>query len=143
MTPASNARPALSVLIVEDDEPTLKIIHLLVAKRFPDLFLRTAGGGRQGLELCGEQLPDLVITDINMAGMNGIQMAREIKLLKQDAFFIVLTGNSDKRHLEDFQEIGAADYIVKPINFKKLCAAIEKCVQEIRGPLTEVDANGC
>ena len=141
MAIAEDIRPALSVLVVEDDRQALKLVSQLIAKKFPGEQIRSADNGRQGVELCRERLPDIVITDINMAGMDGVQMAVRIKELKDDARFIVLTGYSDQEHLDTFKEIGASAYIVKPINFKKLFAAIQKCIDELRQ--WEVDTDGC
>ena len=141
MAALENPRTARSVLLVEDDRDALQIIGALVAKKFPDLAIRTAGNGRQGVELCRELMPDIVVTDINMSGMDGLQMAGEIKKLRRDMRFIVLTGYSDKEHLYKFKEIGAIDYIVKPVNFKKLFIAIEKCLDQIRQEGAQAD--GC
>ena len=131
MASIKDSLPALSVLIVEDDKEALKLINLVIAKKFPETVIRTAGDGRHGVELCLEQMVDIVVTDINMAEMDGVQMACEIKAIKDDTRFIVLTGYSDKEHLDKFRELGASDYIVKPINFKKLFSAIQKCIDEI------------
>lgn len=140
MTSIRHALPALSVLIVEDDKDALKLINLVIAKKFPDTVIRTAGDGRLGVELCREQMPDIVVTDINMAEMDGVRMSVEIKAIRPDTRFIVLTGYSDQEHLDKFRELGASDYIVKPINFKKLFAAIQKCIDEILQ--REINADG-
>ena len=131
MESTANIAP-LSLLIVEDDKEALKMIALVIAKKFPELAIRTADNGSVGVELCQQQLPDIVVTDINMARMDGLQMAGAIKTLKDDALFIVLTGYSDKGNLEKFTELGAMAYIVKPINFKKLFDAVQRCVEQIR-----------
>ena len=141
MASIKDARPALSVLIVEDDNDALKLISLVIAKKFPEVVIRTADNGEQGVELCRERMPDIVVTDINMTGMDGLQMAGAIKAINVDTRFIVLTGYSDREHLNKFREIGAIDYIIKPINFKKLFAAIQKCIDQILQ--REIDADGC
>lgn len=140
MASLGDMRPALSVLVVEDDRQALMLVSQLIAKKFPGEQIRSADSGRQGVELCLERLPDIVITDINMAGMDGAEMAGRIKELKVDARFIVLTGYSDQEHLDKFKEIGANAYIVKPINFKKLFDAIQECIDELRQ--WEVDPDG-
>jgi YesN/AraC family two-component response regulator len=132
MKSLKSSRPALSVLIVEDDPVARDMIGLVISKKFPDVIINIAENGKQGMELFNEQMTDIVITDINMPGMDGVQMACAIKSIKDDTRFIVLTGYSDKTHLDKFSEIGATDYIVKPIEFKKLFAAVEKCIAAIR-----------
>jgi YesN/AraC family two-component response regulator len=104
---------------------------LVIASEFPDVTVYVAGNGKVGLDLFKEQMPDIVITDINMPEMDGIQMATEIKSVKRDVHFIVLTANSDKELLDKFNEIGYTDFIIKPIEFNRLFAAIGKCIAEL------------
>ena len=107
------------------------IICLMIAKKFPDVIVYTAENGRMGLELCKKHAPDLVITDINMPGMDGLRMAGEIKAIKEDTKFIVITGYSDNDYLTRCSEIGFSAYILKPVDFRILFAEIEKCVGQI------------
>ena len=99
----------------------------MVANEFPHCTINSAENGIMGLELYQELTPDLVITDINMPGMGGIEMAREIRSIDANARFIVMTAYSDKDLLEKFQEVGFCVYLLKPLNFEELFAAIEKC----------------
>jgi YesN/AraC family two-component response regulator len=122
---------SLSILVVDDDPVARKLIGLMLGKKFPHAAIGVAGSGQQGLDLFSEQSCDIVITDINMPGMDGIQMAGAIKALNADTRFIVLTGYSDLDHLDQVGAIGASDYIVKPIEFKKLFAAIAKCQDDM------------
>ena len=131
MTAVKTARSAVSLLIVEDDPEARRSMALIIAKKYPDLLLNTVGSGREGVAFYRANAPDIVITDINMPVMDGLQMAREIRSLTGDTRFIVLSGYSDGDHLDKANEIGASDYIVKPIHFQKLFAAIDKCLREI------------
>jgi YesN/AraC family two-component response regulator len=83
------------------------------------------------VELFKEHTPDIVITDISMPVMDGIQMAGEIKSLKNDTKFIVLTGYSEKDYSSEISEFGIKECILKPVVFKRLFAAIENCIDEI------------
>lgn len=114
------------ILIVEDETDVSEMMCAMVELMFPGVVTHLANNGKQGVELFKIHLPDLVITDINMPEMDGIQMAREIRSICDCAKFIVLTGNSDSSSREKFCEIDVIDYIVKPIEFNKLCSAIEK-----------------
>ncbi len=118
---------SFSILFVEDDAVVCQAIGRILARYFPDSKIYTAENGLIGLELFKEHTPDIVITDINMPVMDGIEMASNIKLIKADTKFVVITGYSDKNYLEIFSEIGFDDYIVKPVDIGKLFAAIEKC----------------
>ena len=122
---------SLSLLIIDDDTVTCEVIGRIIALKFSAITVYTADSGRIGLELCKMHKPGIVITDITMPDMDGFQVAKEIKLIKADTQFIVLTGNSDENYLTMFREIGFADYMVKPINFGRMFATIEKCCAEI------------
>ena len=127
-----SSRPALSLLIVEDDKLASEVTFIMVSQTFPNVTVYSAENGKMGVELFKKHNPDIVITDINMPGMDGIQMASEIKRINTDTKFIVLTGYSDKNYTKKFSEIGINDYIVKPIVFEKLFSSIERCIDEIR-----------
>lgn len=129
----ATARPLapFSLLFVEDDAMICLAIGRMIARQFPDINVYTAENGQIGLELFIKHTPEIVITDINMPVMDGIEMAGKIKSIKTGTKFIVLTGYSDKDYLEKFSDIGFEDYIVKPLDLEKLFAVIEKCRAEI------------
>lgn len=116
-----------SVMIVEDDDAARDIIANIVGLKFPDCAIYTAENGRKGLELFKAHTPDIVLTDINMPEMNGIEMVREIRSINADASCIVLTAYRDKELMERFTEIGYCAYLLKPVNFVELFSALEKC----------------
>lgn len=125
---------AITLLITEDDKPALNILTRMIDRKFPDITVYQAENGREGLELFKTRTADIVLTDINMPLMDGIEMAEAIKSIKPGTKFIVLTGYNDRKYLEKFSEIGFSDYMMKPIMFGKLFAAIEKCIDELSPP---------
>lgn len=131
--------PPVSVLIVEDEEAVLKLLDRILARKFPEVVLYTALNGRTGLELFEAHNPDIVITDIKMPEMGGVQMTDKIRTIKPDTKFIVLTGDPGKSIDYDSGEKGFEfdHYIMKPVIFGVLFAAIEQCLAEIgRQPST-------
>src|SRR6185369_11572851 len=119
------------MLVAEDDRSALDALCLMLRMKFPDAVVYSAEDGGIGLELFRKHTPDIVITDVNMPVKNGIEMAEEIKSIKPDTRFIVLTAYNEKIFFEKFSEIGFSSYLLKPIEFKKLFVAIEKCIGEI------------
>ncbi len=117
---------AFTMLLVEDDSMVCRSISRILEKEYPGSTVYTAENGLIGLEKFKKYFPDIVITDINMPDMDGLEMAAEIKLIRNDTKFIVVSGYCDKEHLEKFKEIGFVDCIVKPVDFNKLFAAIDK-----------------
>jgi hypothetical protein len=129
--PGSKSAPSL--LIVEDDKVICEMLALVIQRKYRDVTIYLAENGKIGVELFKEHRPEIVITDINMPVMDGIEMAAEIKAIQADARFIVMTAYSDKAYFEKFSEIGFFAYLLKPIMLPTLFAAIEKCFDEIRG----------
>ena len=119
---------APSILVVEDDSTTCVMLGTIIRHKFPDAAVYLAENGSIGAELFSEHTPELVITDINMPVMDGIEMATRIRALRPDARFIVLTAYSSKDYFERFSEIGFCEYLLKPVQFPALFAAIEKCL---------------
>jgi len=128
-----NSNPAISMLLVEDEVITLKLLTTILAKKYPDISLFTAINGRTGLDLFNTHTAAIVITDINMPEMDGAQLARKIHALKPDTRFIALTGNSRKPILQDSEgkTFEFFHLIVKPVDFKELFATIDRCLDEI------------
>jgi YesN/AraC family two-component response regulator len=119
--------PPFSLLLVEDNHVTREIVASMVALKFPECTLYTAENGKKGLELFKKHAPDLIVTDINMPEMDGIEMAREIKAINADAACIVLSGRNDKANIDKFKKIGYCAYLVKPLDFRDLLDAIKDC----------------
>lgn len=126
----TQSHDSFSLLLVEDDTMVNMAIRRILARRFPAATIHTAENGLIGLELFKEHTPEIVITDVNMPVMDGIEMASKIRSINSGTKFIVLTGYSDGKYLERFSEIGFDEYMVKPVDFTKLFAAVEKCRPE-------------
>jgi len=118
---------SFSLLIVEDDKEARDIIAGMVGLEFPDCAIFTANNGIEGLELFKQYTPDIVLTDVNLPVMDGVQLAREIRTINGNATYIVLTAYSDQTIFDKFKDIGVCAYLLKPIDFDELFAAIEKC----------------
>ena len=115
METMQNSFPAISLLVVDDDQMARDVLNLMIARKFPNSSIYFAENGRIGVELFKEHIPDLVITDISMPVMDGIQMAGEIKSMKDDTKFIVLTGYSEMDYSSKIDEFGIKDCILKRI----------------------------
>ena len=131
MTAPLDTRPALSILIVEDENQVKEFLCLLIAKRFPGSTIHQAENGEQGVELFQEHRPDIVITDLSMPVMDGIEMAGKIRALDPGAFIIATTARSDTRYLLDAIKTGINRYVLKPIEIATLLEYIEDCQARI------------
>jgi len=121
----TNSRKSFSILFVEDDEVILELQSSMLAMKFPDVMLYTADNGRLGLELFKTHTPDIVITDINMLEMCGVQMSKNIRALTTDTKIIAITGKDSDEIRYSF------DYVfTKPVDLSQLFAAVEQCIGE-------------
>ena len=110
----------ITILYAEDEE-ALREITLNILKGFTKKQL-VAQNGAEGLELFkqNESEIDLIITDVNMPIMNGLEMIREIKKINPNIPIIVATAFSNTEYLLEAIDIGVDKYVLKPIDMKKL-----------------------
>jgi len=119
-----NKLSRIKVLYVEDDEFIREELVETLEFDVNELFI--AENGEEGLKLFKDKNPDLVITDVKMPKMNGLEMAKEIKKLSPTTPIIITTAFSDSDYLIKAIEIGVNRYVVKPIDIDKLYEAMEE-----------------
>lgn len=90
-----------------------------------------AKDGKEAIKLWREQKPDIIITDINMPRLNGIDMASYIRAHDKDVQIIIATAHSDTEYLLKAVELQLVKYIIKPITKEKLIGALEKSMELI------------
>ena len=130
MSHSQQSEITTSILIVEDSRSASNIIARMVAMHFPDAVVYTAYNGKTGVELFKKYAPNIVITDIIMPEMDGIQMAIDIKSIRSETKFIVFTASTDGHFLEQLSHIGVHSFLLKPFDLNELMMAIEKCIED-------------
>jgi len=115
----------LTLLYVEDDDVLRSQMEELMAGIFREVI--TAANGNLGLEAFIHHHPHLVLTDIRMPQMGGLELARALKERSPATPVIITTAFSDASHLMDAIEIGVDGYVQKPIRRDELLAALYKC----------------
>jgi DNA-binding NtrC family response regulator len=122
---------SLSLLYVEDEEHTQELVTQILRSIYPHITIHLAQNGQAGLSLFEKCRPDIVVTDVRMPIMNGIQMAKKIKELNEDVYIIVLSAADDVDHILEAINIGINNYVLKPIDFEKFNATFERCVEKL------------
>lgn len=114
-------------ILIIDDEP--EIVELLTefVKQLGHAVL-SASNGLQGLEIAISQNPDLVISDINMPKMNGLEMLEKLKATGSTTPVILFTAFSDTQKIRSAWKLGAFDFVEKPIDFGSLQKIIDKAL---------------
>lgn len=111
------------ILYVEDDTFTQEEV-LFFLKKIVDNDVLVANNGQEGLAIFSQEKPDLVITDIRMPIMNGIEMIKSIRKLDKNIPIIILTALNESEYLLEALKSGVKNYIFKPINLKELYKSI-------------------
>lgn len=120
---------AISILYVEDEEITRSAVARMLKRRVLNVY--EAENGREGLELYKQHKPDLVISDIRMPVLDGMEMSKEIKALDKNSRIILTTAHSDANILINSIEVGIDKYIMKPLEMTSLFSSVEKCAEHI------------
>ena len=120
------------ILIAEDEIWISALIRSMIQKGCPDAQIAgEALNGRKALEMIGELQPDIVLADINMPVLSGLQMIEESKKAGFKGKFIIISGYKDFSYVQQALRIGVEDYLLKPIDDEKLCSVIAHVAQKI------------
>jgi two-component system KDP operon response regulator KdpE len=109
-------------ILVVDDEPQISRV-LRTALSTQGYSLRLAANGEEGMEAVHAWKPDLVITDVAMPRMNGIELCREIRAVSQIPIIVLSVRNQDQMKI-DALDAGADDYVTKPFSMQELQARV-------------------
>jgi len=120
----------VTILYVEDEDNARELLSSFI-KRFCQT-LHIAENGEAGLELYKEHKIDIVISDIKMPKMNGLDMVEEMKKINKDQLVIFTTAHIDSEYLFKAIELQVDGYVSKPVDLDKLKVQIEKCLLELK-----------
>ncbi len=112
------------VLYVEDDLDVSEIMKDMLDMFFDEVYV--AYDGVEGLEIYKEHNPDLVISDILMPRMNGLDLVKEIQLINKDAKIILTTADNEIDYQSKAEQLGILGYLNKPIDFSELQKFFDK-----------------
>ncbi len=110
-----------TVLVVEDDPHTVEVVRLYLQRDGHSVL--TAQDGLSGLRLFREGRPDLVVLDLMLPGMDGLQVCRTIRQ-ESDVPIVMLTARVEEEDRVAGLELGADDYVTKPFSLRELAARV-------------------
>lgn len=120
----STATP--KILIIDDEPNVLSVLYSLLSEQYD---CKTAANAREALEHLREQSFDLVLSDIMMPGMSGLELLEEIMRVSRETIVIMISGNLNIQNAIDAMRRGAFDYVTKPFNLSDVEAAVQRALR--------------
>lgn len=114
---------AITVLLVDDEEPFRKTLGKRLAKR--GVVVEEAGSGDEALAKLEDFEPDVILLDVKMPGMDGLTALHKIKEEQPLVEVVMLTGHASMETAIRGMELGAFDYLMKPVEFEELLYKLE------------------
>ncbi len=113
MEAAASLSTPIRVLIADDHRLFAEALEAILAGDERITVVAHAGDGREAVKLARELQPDVVLMDISMPVMDGIEAAREIRAERADACILMLTGSNSRADVDRARQAGAAGYVTK------------------------------
>ena len=129
------------VLFIDDDEGIRKVFSILLRKEGYQVF--TAENGEEGLKIFKQEIPPIVIADVKMPGINGIEVLKRVKEINPEAEVIIITGHGDMNSAIEALKLDASDFLPKPVKLEALSVALKRAQKklELRRKLKEYTHN--
>ncbi len=120
----------IKILLADDHKILCEGLRGLIEKERPKWkVVGEAGDGASAVDLAGKLSPDVVVMDISMPGLNGIEATRQITLLYPDMKILALSMHSDRQFILEMFGAGARGYLLKDCAVEELIAAIQAIVE--------------
>ena len=126
-----------SVLVVEDDSAVARLIRLYLVQAGYEVMV--ADDGSEGLRLALERSPSLVVLDLNLPGMDGIEVCNSLRS-RSDVSIIMVTARVEEEDRLRGLNLGADDYVTKPFSPRELVARVNAVLRRSRPGLQEAPA---
>lgn len=120
----------ITILVVEDESSSLHLVETILERRITNVI--TATDGKEGLEKYLKYKPPIVLTDIEMPNMTGLQMSAEILKDYPETKIVIMSAYEDTEYFVQAIDLGVESFLIKPLENVKLNHVIKKLVSEIR-----------
>lgn len=130
--------PSYRILVVDDESSFLELMLPLLQNRHP--MVDTASNGRQAQKLIDRWRYDLVITDLHMPDVDGLELLQWIKRKHMETAVILMTGEiAQESKAEKNRNMGAADVLTKPFSSEQMFEAVERCLNRRSPPVSATE----
>lgn len=120
---------ALTILYAEDEIGIRKNIMKTLSYYAKEVY--EASNGKEALDLYEEKKPDIILSDIHMPIMDGIEFIKKVRVKDKKTPVVMITAHTDKKYLLEAVELHMEKYIVKPINTRMLFEVLGKCINSL------------
>jgi two-component system KDP operon response regulator KdpE len=134
----SNGDVQRNILVVDDEPQITRVLRTALSSH--GYSVRSAADGDEALEVMRQWTPDLVITDLSMPNMGGLELCRRIRT-KSSVPIIVLSVRGEERPKVEALDSGADDYVTKPFNMNELVARVRAGLRRASLPTQQEDAD--
>lgn len=134
--PANRSQVQLSsaiqptVLVCDDEEDILEIIVDLIQSAHPKLTIVTASDGREAVEQVKKHKPHLIVTDLRMPNLNGLEFVAEVRKHDENVPVIFVSGFADRENIIAFVKLGVSDFLDKPIDSGRLSLSVANGIKQ-------------
>lgn len=136
MPSVSGTEARTRILMIDDNAEIVAVVkEYLESRPVVRYVVEAASNGADGLQAVRRRRPDLVILDVDMPGMNGVEVLKRIRALDPTVPVIMLTGTDDVAVAAQILKEGASSYAPKPLNFKYLDHLVAMFVSRAERPL--------
>lgn len=115
-----------TILIVDDEQTVLESFRIILKDNYRVL---TANGGEKAFKVLDDELPDLMILDLKMPGMSGLEVLRKVSQSFPDLPVIIVTATKDIKSVIEAMKLGATEYVAKPFDVDEIKLLIDKTLQ--------------
>jgi DNA-binding response OmpR family regulator len=124
----------IKVLLVDDEEQFVKTMAERIQMR--DFGPKVALNGEQALKLVEDQVPDVMVLDLKMPGIDGMEVLRRLRKAYPEVQVIILTGHGTEKDEKEARKLGAYAYLQKPVDIEKLVDKIKEAYRKkIENPM--------
>jgi DNA-binding response OmpR family regulator len=118
----------MKVLLVDDEEEFVKTLAERIEMR--EVKSKIALNGEEALKTMDEDLPDVMVLDLKMPGIDGLEVLRRAKKAYPGVQIIMLTGHGSEKDEKEARRLGVFEYLQKPVEFEKLMRTITKAYKK-------------
>jgi two-component system chemotaxis response regulator CheY len=118
------------ILLIDDDEMTLMMLRTILTDA--GFTVAATADGPRGIDLYKELRPELVLLDVGLPGMSGMQVLREVRKIDPEANVIVISGYSSQAAVKEAMKNGARHFLEKPVDGRKLIDTVRQFLMNLQ-----------